>query len=167
MNNEICSICLDPFENHHTIARPDPCHHPYHVICISLWLNKHNSCPLCRREVIYDNPLPWRSIIAFTLVLSQQQEIERSLIALAFLETILQQYPNAQQFKEHVEKIIHFVESITVTNIKLPFMAIPTRSDALKERRKWKGIVEGLLEERVSLERLAPYKDNIVSLTSL
>ena len=45
-------------------------------------------------------------------------------------------------------------------------MAIPTRSDALKERRKWKGIVEGLLEERVSLERLAPYKNNIIGLLS-
>lgn len=43
-----CSICLDGItEQSQTL----PCSHSFHQNCINEWLNRHNSCPLCRRAV--------------------------------------------------------------------------------------------------------------------
>lgn len=42
-----CGIC---FENDNLIQLN--CHHPFHIKCISQWLENKNSCPLCRRPVV-------------------------------------------------------------------------------------------------------------------
>ena len=48
---EPCPICLETFQNDHSISRM-PCGHHYHKTCLTNWLHKHNSCPVCR------HPLP-------------------------------------------------------------------------------------------------------------
>ena len=43
-----CCICVDD--------KPDcitTCKHQFHRSCISIWLNTHNTCPLCRCEEVY------------------------------------------------------------------------------------------------------------------
>ncbi|GAY39629.1 hypothetical protein CUMW_045860 [Citrus unshiu] len=32
-----------------------PCHHIFHVSCISRWLEEQNSCPMCRRQIQYED----------------------------------------------------------------------------------------------------------------
>ena len=36
------------------------CHHVFHNACLTPWLALHNSCPLCRREIVHiaANPHP-------------------------------------------------------------------------------------------------------------
>ncbi len=45
-----CSICLSDVEMREETAMI-PCGHMFHWSCLSDWLNRQNTCPLCRFEV--------------------------------------------------------------------------------------------------------------------
>ena len=47
LNDSICVICLDGFEDGHSIIKLD-CRHPYHSSCIKKWFTEHNTCPICK-----------------------------------------------------------------------------------------------------------------------
>ncbi|KAF6160060.1 hypothetical protein GIB67_032897, partial [Kingdonia uniflora] len=49
-----CSICIEEFKNSGKDAKQMPCGHVYHSTCISPWLSRYNTCPICRSLV----PLP-------------------------------------------------------------------------------------------------------------
>jgi len=42
-----CSICQFSYEPGHVVIKL-PCRHVYHCDCVSTWLQRNNSCPLCR-----------------------------------------------------------------------------------------------------------------------
>mgnify|MGYP001191163556 FL=1 len=46
-----CTICLEPFRKQNAVIILS-CDHKFHENCIKLWLNKNNSCPLCRENII-------------------------------------------------------------------------------------------------------------------
>ena len=49
-NNEIeCSICLENGSNKFLQLN---CDHLFHEKCIKSWIEQHNSCPICREDVI-------------------------------------------------------------------------------------------------------------------
>ena len=59
--NESCIICLENFKkgSEQTINENEKtavleCEHKFHEKCIIKWLQKHNRCPICRREVKFD-----------------------------------------------------------------------------------------------------------------
>ncbi|KAF5295120.1 hypothetical protein FQA39_LY13271 [Lamprigera yunnana] len=51
-----CDICLKEYEKDETINIM-PCKHKFHSECIKAWLEKTNSCPLCRHELPTDDPI--------------------------------------------------------------------------------------------------------------
>lgn len=44
-----CAICLIEFENDDVLRLLTLCCHVFHQECIDLWLEFHNTCPVCRR----------------------------------------------------------------------------------------------------------------------
>lgn len=49
-----CAVCQEPYEAGEEVIRL-PCGHLFHGTCILPWLDKHNSCPVCRSELPTDN----------------------------------------------------------------------------------------------------------------
>lgn len=45
-----CGICLQKFKLHDDTKRM-PCKHLFHDLCLLPWLQKNNTCPLCRFEL--------------------------------------------------------------------------------------------------------------------
>nr|XP_029715781.1 E3 ubiquitin-protein ligase RNF181 [Aedes albopictus] len=53
--DERCTICIKPNEEENEIFLVLPCKHDFHKSCIMPWLEKTNSCPLCRHELLTDD----------------------------------------------------------------------------------------------------------------
>ena len=50
-----CIICTDKFAVGDTVMRLPFCSHCFHEKCALTWLKKHNTCPMCRRELPTDD----------------------------------------------------------------------------------------------------------------
>ena len=49
-SNEACCVCLEPHEVGSVAARL-PCGHLFHEQCVTEWLTRHCSCPVCRFDL--------------------------------------------------------------------------------------------------------------------
>ena len=47
-NEEKCVICLCELYDEYMI----PCGHLFHSKCILKWMKRHNSCPICRKDIL-------------------------------------------------------------------------------------------------------------------
>lgn len=54
-NKNECVVCRDHFENSQKVIQLPACGHVFHEKCALTWLNHHNSCPFCRRELPTDD----------------------------------------------------------------------------------------------------------------
>lgn len=50
-----CSICQDAFDVGAEVLKL-PCRHLYHAECVTSWLQRNNTCPLCRLELPREEP---------------------------------------------------------------------------------------------------------------
>ncbi len=48
--NNSCSICYEDYKQGEKLLKL-PCKHDYHPECVKPWLAKHNSCPMCRKNI--------------------------------------------------------------------------------------------------------------------
>lgn len=51
-SSTICSICTLEYEPGQQVRSLDHCDHSFHTGCIDRWLGDHNTCPLCRADII-------------------------------------------------------------------------------------------------------------------
>ncbi|KAL4559355.1 hypothetical protein LXL04_031493 [Taraxacum kok-saghyz] len=54
-NNTGCAVCKDEITVG-LVAKQLPCSHRYHTDCILPWLAIRNTCPVCRHELLTDDP---------------------------------------------------------------------------------------------------------------
>ncbi|KAK4415557.1 E3 ubiquitin-protein ligase ATL42 [Sesamum alatum] len=50
-----CSVCLAKYEEVEILRLLPKCRHAFHIGCIDQWLEKHSTCPLCRRKLSADD----------------------------------------------------------------------------------------------------------------
>ncbi|KAL3645547.1 hypothetical protein CASFOL_010727 [Castilleja foliolosa] len=46
-----CAICLIEFRGSNVLRLLTTCYHVFHQECVDLWLESHNTCPVCRRNL--------------------------------------------------------------------------------------------------------------------
>lgn len=66
----MCVVCHDG-ENDSPVVRL-PCNHLYHKNCVEAWLDKKNSCPMCRTELPTDCPF-YNAVHKLKLLLPHEQ----------------------------------------------------------------------------------------------
>lgn len=54
---DTCTVCHDDYEEGATVVEL-PCMHCFHEDCIMPWLETHNTCPVCRKELPADPNAP-------------------------------------------------------------------------------------------------------------
>ncbi|KAK6940208.1 Zinc finger, RING-type [Dillenia turbinata] len=47
-----CAVCLNEFEDNETLRLIPKCDHVFHPNCIDAWLSSHETCPVCRADLI-------------------------------------------------------------------------------------------------------------------
>ncbi|KAM0889235.1 hypothetical protein ACQ4PT_027808 [Festuca glaucescens] len=45
-----CPVCLEPLRGAGEVTAAHACGHVFHAACIEPWLDRHDSCPVCRRR---------------------------------------------------------------------------------------------------------------------
>lgn len=50
-----CAICTEALTSGSNVMRLPTCGHVFHQACVMPWLNNHNTCPFCRRELPTDD----------------------------------------------------------------------------------------------------------------
>ena len=48
MEEEVCSICLDPLTEGGDIREMAECGHLFHQRCVDMWLSQKGECPNCK-----------------------------------------------------------------------------------------------------------------------
>jgi Ring finger domain len=47
-DDDVCSVCLEPFGEGEIVRELPRCRHLFHTECIDMWLYSHTTCPMCR-----------------------------------------------------------------------------------------------------------------------
>ncbi|XP_044475164.1 RING-H2 finger protein ATL11-like [Mangifera indica] len=55
-----CAVCLNEFEDDETLRLLPKCSHVFHSDCIDAWLASHNTCPVCRANLV---PQPGETVL--------------------------------------------------------------------------------------------------------
>jgi len=50
-----CPVCQEDFNKDEQLNRLE-CNHLFHKQCLKEWLERHNTCPMCRHELQTDDP---------------------------------------------------------------------------------------------------------------
>eukprot|EP00978_Attheya_sp_CCMP212_P044785 scaffold322746_cov59-Attheya_sp.AAC.3 len=48
----ICAICIADYEEGEMVATGTTCSHLFHTECLLDWLDKHDACPYCRKDMV-------------------------------------------------------------------------------------------------------------------
>lgn len=132
-----CTICHEAMEPYHTIVRPKRCNHTFHAICINIWLTHHRSCPLCRRRISLATQMPWRTLFAAALIITQEMALERAAYTYAFLNQVLKTYTTKTSWRQTRDLIIAAAENFEIGNTRLPYLDLSTRTTAKREKKQW------------------------------
>jgi hypothetical protein len=162
-----CSICHDEVKVAATAVRL-PCAHVYHTDCITTWLSKFNTCPICRYALptSADFPnstsssgssnnnnscrmkLPWQRQQQQDLQQQQQQQQQRPI---QYTMQELKQLPVSQLKHLYSSWIICTYQSVVEPSQKLP-MELPTH---IVDKRS---LIDYMMECQVVMMMTPPLK---------
>lgn len=64
-----CAVCLNEFQDDETLRLIPKCSHVYHHTCIDIWLVSHNTCPVCRANLV---PRPDDNTVPVTIQIDEE-----------------------------------------------------------------------------------------------
>lgn len=82
-----CAVCLNEFQDDETLRLIPKCSHVYHHGCIDIWLVSHNTCPVCRANLV---PIP------------DEEATEPPIISIQIPEGELHHHEEEEEEIEHV-----------------------------------------------------------------
>jgi hypothetical protein len=91
--------------------------------------------------------MPWRTLFAVALTISNEMAVERACYTYAFLSLMIRRFKTANQWYEARETIIMASEQFECGSTRLPFLDLTTRTTAKKEKKKWRELYYQLTEE--------------------
>lgn len=150
---EECSICQENIMPYHNVSTLGVCTHKFHSICIQTWATIGNTCPLCRQVFTDAQELNrlMPSLMAMTIILPMENQVQRISLAFAFLKLLLQFFPTSDIFNQNKNLIISFAETFIIDNYKIPLLSYTHRADLYSQctvlRNKFREI-NGLNLER-------------------
>jgi hypothetical protein len=132
---EECSICQENILSHHNVSTLGGCTHKFHSICIQTWATIGNTCPLCRQ--VFTDAQDLNRIIptlmAMSIILPMENQLQRISLAFAFLKHLLQFFPTSDIFNLHKNLIISFAETFVIDNYKIPLLSYTHRADLYRQ----------------------------------
>jgi hypothetical protein len=83
-DNMVCMICQEDNTENDDSHTTLPCGHTCHSNCISKWIERSNSCPMCRCEIATEVELPNDQL----LLLSEEENLEIMAFTLGVQSTV-------------------------------------------------------------------------------
>lgn len=75
VEEDACSICLDPFSNADPAA-VTCCKHEYHLHCILEWSRRSKECPICWQSLVLKDPVSQELLVAAQTEMSSRQKCQ-------------------------------------------------------------------------------------------
>eukprot|EP00550_Attheya_septentrionalis_P000267 CAMPEP_0198291868 /NCGR_PEP_ID=MMETSP1449-20131203/9236_1 /TAXON_ID=420275 /ORGANISM="Attheya septentrionalis, Strain CCMP2084" /LENGTH=327 /DNA_ID=CAMNT_0043990553 /DNA_START=114 /DNA_END=1097 /DNA_ORIENTATION=- len=100
----ICAICIADYEEGEMVATGTTCSHLFHTECLLDWLDKHDACPYCRKDMMTAEEM--KSAAEIVLSKGRLAEVARGVPSeedLAVLAAEVRQTNNATQTGERAE----------------------------------------------------------------
>lgn len=52
LDSASCSICAQEWQHGEEVRKLNRCRHYFHKSCVDTWIRDHNTCPLCRTNIV-------------------------------------------------------------------------------------------------------------------
>jgi hypothetical protein len=110
----------------------------------------HRNCPVCRQRIQLETQLPWRTLFATALVITQEAALERAAYTYAFLSAMIRRFTTARSWSQAKPTIIVAAEQMEAGMVRLPYLDLTSRSTAKRDKQKWATIFQQIDEDGTS-----------------
>jgi hypothetical protein len=135
-----CAVCQEDVGEGERVRTIRQCQHGFHSSCVDRWLIKENSCPVCRRTVIKQRAnYTAQTYPGFILAESDQNDLQRYILAYCLADGILRKFKKAEPFRENSTNIRATLANFHLETVR-PFpLDSCTRNSLFRSRNKMRG----------------------------
>ena len=135
-----CAVCQEDVGEGERVRTIRQCQHGFHSSCVDRWLIKESSCPVCRRTVIKQRAnYTAQTYPGFILAESDQNDLQRYILAYCLADGILRKFKKAEPFRENSTNIRATLANFHLETVR-PFpLDSCTRNSLFRSRNKMRG----------------------------
>ena len=138
-----CAVCQEDVGEGERVRTIRQCQHGFHTSCVDRWLLKEGSCPVCRGAVVTQRvqrpPYIAQVYPGFILAESDQNDLQRYILAYCLADGILRKFKKAEPFRENSTNIRATLANFHLETVR-PFpLDSCTRNSLFRSRNKMRG----------------------------